>query len=137
MGRAQAILVARIAATVQAVVLALVGLLGLAVAIYSGLHDSQHSSRQLSGVGEVLGGFILVLFGCSALLIWLPTRRLARERAAAIILVLAEVVTAALVGLAVWQTANGWASLAGIGYVVLAVIVLATTIFGWPPAEDQ
>jgi hypothetical protein len=77
-----------------------------------------------------------VLFGCSALLIWLPTRRLARERAAAIILVLAEVVTAALVALVVWQVTDVWARLAGWVYVVLALVVLVATILGWPPAED-
>jgi cytochrome bd-type quinol oxidase subunit 2 len=128
--------VARVAATVQAVLLVLVAVGGLAIAAFSIVHDSEHSSRQLSGVGEVLGGFVFVLFLCSALLIWLPTKRLDRERAAAIILVLAEVVTAALVGLAVWQTENAWALLSGGAYVVLAVVTLAATITGWPPAED-
>jgi hypothetical protein len=119
-----------VCAGVQALGLAVFAVAGLGYALLALRGDLNNSSNQFAGLGEVLGAFAFVLFGTSALMIWLPARRVPEGNSvAATVLVLAELVTA--VPVAASQVRSALLRVAGWGYVALAVVVVATTILTW------
>jgi hypothetical protein len=121
-----------VCAGVQALGLAVFAVAGLGYALLALRGDLSDSSNQFAGLGEVLGAFAFVLFGTSALMIWLPARRVPeRNGVAATVLVLAELVTAVPVAVAATQIRSALLRAAGWGYVALAVVVVATTILTW------
>jgi hypothetical protein len=121
-----------VCAGVQALGLAVFAVAGLGYALLALRGDLNDSSNQFAGLGEVLGAFAFVLFGTSALMIWLPARRVPEGNSvAATVLVLAELVTAVPVAVAASQARSALLRAAGWGYVALAVVVVATTIVTW------
>jgi hypothetical protein len=125
-------LVGTVCAGVQALGLAVFAVAGLGYALLALRGDLSDSSNQFAGLGEVLGAFAFVLFGTSALMIWLPARRVPeRNGVAATVLVLAELVTAVPVGVVATQVRSALLRAAGWGYVALAVVVVGTTILTW------
>lgn len=119
-------------AGVQAVGLVIVAVAGLGYALLSLRGDLNDSSNQFAGLGEVLGAFAFVLFGTSALMIWLPARRVPEgSGVAATVLVLAELVTAVPIAVGASQARRTLLRAAGWGYVLLALIVVAVTLHNW------
>jgi hypothetical protein len=125
-------IVVTICAGVQALGLAVFAVAGLGYALLALRGDLSDSSNQFAGLGEVLGAFAFVLFGTSALMIWLPARRVPEGDGVAVtVLVLAELVTAVPFAVAASQVRFALLRAAGWGYVALAVVAVAATIATW------
>jgi hypothetical protein len=125
-------IVGAICAGVQALGLAVFAVAGLGYALLALRGDLSDSSNQFAGLGEVLGAFAFVLFGTSALMIWLPARRVPEGNGvAATVLVLAELVTGVPAVVAVSQARSALLRAAGWGYLLLAFVVVAATLHTW------